>query len=354
MKIAIVDDNPIDIAVLTNALKGSYEIFSAQNGLEAIKLIKEQLPDLVLLDILIPDMDGLDLCRLIRADESLGDTIIIFVTANNSPAAEAQGLGMGSVDYITKPINIELVKLRVRNQLELKQQRSVIKEQSALLTLQNAELKKSIARSTSAELVAEESSRYAESIVEAVREPLLVLDTDLKIISANHNFYRTFQVAPGDTIGSFIYNLGNKQWNIPKLREMLEETLPKEEAFDDFEVSHDFQDIGHKIMLLNARIIYREDIGSKMILLAIEDITERKRVERALEEEHRQLQRAVDEIRTLRGIIPICSYCKQIRNDDGFWSQVEQYVSDHTEAKFSHGICPACFEREMKGIKGET
>src|SRR3990172_1416089 len=117
------------------------------------------------------------------------------------------------------------------------------------LRSQNAALKKSITGSISAELAAEGSSRYAESIVETVREPLLVLDADLKIISANRNFYRTFKVTPGETIGSFIYDLGNKQWDIPKLREMLEETLPKEEAFDDFEVAHNFQDIGQKIML---------------------------------------------------------------------------------------------------------
>ena len=143
---------------------------------------------------------------------------------------------------------------------------------------QNAALKKSITGSISAELAAEEARRYAESIVETVRDPLLVLDADLKIISANRNFYRTFKVTSAETIGSFIYDLGNKQWNIPKLRELLEEVLPEKEAFDDFEVSHTFQDIGHKIMLLNARQIYRKSIGAKMILLAIEDITEHRKL----------------------------------------------------------------------------
>ena len=158
------------------------------------------------------------------------------------------------------------------------------------LRSQNAALKKSITGTISAELATEESSRYAENIVETVREPLLVLDTELKIISANRNFYRTFSVTPGETIGSFIYNLGNKQWDIPKLRELLEETLPKKEAFDDFEVSHNFKDIGHKIMLLNAREIYRKDIGAKMILLAIEDITERREIENGLEKARKELE----------------------------------------------------------------
>jgi PAS domain S-box-containing protein len=72
------------------------------------------------------------------------------------------------------------------------------------------------------------------------------------------------------------------------------------------------------------------------------DITERKRVEGALEEERRRLQQALDEVRTLRGIVPICANCKKIRDDKGFWNQVEKYISDHTEARFSHGICPDC------------
>jgi PAS domain S-box-containing protein len=149
------------------------------------------------------------------------------------------------------------------------------------LRSQNAALKKSITGNISAEIAVEEARRYAENIVETVREPLLVLDADLKIVSANRNFYRTFEVNPGETIGSFIYDLGNKQWDIPRLRELLEEVLPEKEAFDDFEVSHTFQNIGHKIMLLNGRQIYRKDIGAKMILLAIEDITQRRKLEEA-------------------------------------------------------------------------
>lgn len=159
------------------------------------------------------------------------------------------------------------------------------------LRSQNTALNKSITGSISSELVAEEAHRYAEGIVETVREPLLVLDADLKIVSANRHFYRTFKVTPGETIGSFIYDLGNKQWDIPKFRELLEEILPEKETFDDFEVSHNFEDIGHKIMLLNARQIYRKDIGTKMILLAIEDITERKQLESLLTDSEEQYRR---------------------------------------------------------------
>jgi hypothetical protein len=80
------------------------------------------------------------------------------------------------------------------------------------------------------------------------------------------------------------------------------------------------------------------------------DITERKQAEALLDEERRRLQKALDEVRTLRGIVPICAYCKNIRDDKGYWSQVEQYVSEHSEAEFSHGICPECMRKNYPDI----
>jgi PAS domain S-box-containing protein len=155
----------------------------------------------------------------------------------------------------------------------------------------NTTLKKSTTGKVSVKLAAEEARRYAESIVEAIREPLLVLDGGLKIVSANRNFYRTFKVTPDETLGTFLYDLGNKQWDIPKLRELLEEVLPEKEAFDGFKVEHHFESIGYKVMLLNARQIHRKDIGTKMILLAIEDITERNRMEGLLIDSELQYRR---------------------------------------------------------------
>ena len=89
---------------------------------------------------------------------------------------------------------------------------------------------------------------YAENIVETVREPLLVLDGDLKIVSANRSFFQTFKVTPGETLGRLIYDLGNRQWDIPRLRILLEEILPKRTHFGNFEVEHDFPAVGHKII----------------------------------------------------------------------------------------------------------
>ncbi len=128
----------------------------------------------------------------------------------------------------------------------------------------------------------QDAREYAENIVETVRKPLVVLDVDLKILTANHSFYDTFKVAPEETIGNYIYDIGNRQWDIPKLRVLFEDILPNDTVLNGYEVDHVFPGIGRKIILLNARQIFREKIGSHIILLAMEDITDRKKAEEEL------------------------------------------------------------------------
>ncbi|MGH8770048.1 MAG: CheR family methyltransferase, partial [Burkholderiales bacterium] len=123
---------------------------------------------------------------------------------------------------------------------------------------------------------------YAESIIATVQHNLVVLDENLRVKSANRCFYRTFGVTPEETIGSAIYDLGNRQWNIPKLRALLEEILPRDQVIEDFEVEDEFEQIGRKTMLLNARTLAQPEGSSPLILLAIEDITRRKELEQAL------------------------------------------------------------------------
>ena len=127
-----------------------------------------------------------------------------------------------------------------------------------------------------------EARDYAESILNTTREPLLVLDPELKIISANPAFYETFQVSPDETEGRPIYELGSHQWDIPELRDMLEKVLPEKLVIENFEVKHDFPAIGTKIMSVNARTIYdREAKSLQLVLLAVDDITERRLAEHA-------------------------------------------------------------------------
>ncbi|MEO8604741.1 MAG: chemotaxis protein CheB [bacterium] len=130
----------------------------------------------------------------------------------------------------------------------------------------------------------QEARLYAESIVDTVREPLLVLDGTLRVLSANRSFFTTFKVNSEETIGRSLYELSNRQWDIPQLRTVLGEILPKRHVLYDLEVEHDFETIGPRVMLLNARALLRGGGRPDLILLALEDITERQRAQEALRE----------------------------------------------------------------------
>jgi two-component system CheB/CheR fusion protein len=119
------------------------------------------------------------------------------------------------------------------------------------------------------------ASLYTQSIVDTVRESVLVLDETLRVISAGRAFYETFHVTPEETEGRIIYDLGNRQWDIPQLRELLGDILEKDSVFNGYRVEHDFPGIGHRVMLLNARRIYDETGAARRILLALEDVTHR-------------------------------------------------------------------------------
>jgi PAS domain S-box-containing protein len=137
---------------------------------------------------------------------------------------------------------------------------------------------------------AKRGADFAEAIVETVREPLVILNQNLQVIKANKTFYETFQTAREDTEDRLIYDLGNKQWDIPKLRELIENILPAHSTFRGFEVTHDFEHVGRKVMLLNASEIFNPNAQARTILLAIEDATDRKLAEEALQLTNAELQ----------------------------------------------------------------
>lgn len=194
-RLLLVDDEQINIQLMTAAFKNDFDISTALNGHDAIGQLEEHKPDLILLDVMMPDIDGFDTCKIIKGDERFADIPIIFLTALNTPEGELQGLELGGIDYLVKPINFALLKLRVRNHITMREQRDLIVQQ-------------------------------------------------------------------------------------------------KEE-----------------------------------------------------------LEAALARVKQLEGIIPICSYCKKIKGDQESWHQLEQYITDHSEVWFSHGICPQCAEVQMKVVE---
>jgi nitrogen-specific signal transduction histidine kinase len=127
-----------------------------------------------------------------------------------------------------------------------------------------------------AETVWEVAYTYIKTVVDTIRESFLILDSDLKVLSANKTFYATFKTSTNEVENKHVYELGNGQWNVPKLKVLLEDILPNNSFFTEFVVEHDFPKIGKKIMILNARRVYTPDEEDEIILLAIEDVTKQK------------------------------------------------------------------------------
>jgi PleD family two-component response regulator len=199
LKILVVDDEPVNIQLISSALKNDYDILEALDGHDAIRQLKDHKPDLILLDVMMPDLSGFEVCRIIKSDEAFADIPVIFLTALDTQDAELRGLELGGIDYLAKPFNFNLLKQRVRNHIALKERSDLVKEQRDQLARRKEDLEAALAR-----------------------------------------------------------------------------------------------------------------------------------------------------VKQLEGIIPICMYCKKIRDDLNSWQQLEKYISEHSEAMFSHGICPECAEKQMK------
>jgi len=196
-KLLIVDDAPENLRMLYQTLKNEYKLFSAANGKEALSLAESVAPDLILLDVMMPEMDGFEVCGCLKGDDALKDIPVLFLTALVEETDEVKGFKAGAVDYITKPFKPMVVKHRIATHLQLKSQ--------------------------------------------------------------------------------------------------------------------------------------RDELASKNL----------------------ELEEALAKVKTLSGLLPICMECKKIRDDKGYWNQLEAYISQHSEVLFSHGLCHECATKQMLQFRAE-
>ena len=280
--VVLVDDEKSILQSLKRCFsREPFQIVCAGSGAEGLKLIA-QTPHVAVIisDQRMPEMNGSEL--LTRSREFAPDAIRILLTGYSDMDTTVTAMNEGgATHYIAKQKpwdDAELLQTVKKSVLDYHQ---IINERhlQSIIEQKNAELRELLCQLTENNDRLKEAKEYAENIVETVREPMLVLDSELKILTANHNFYEAFKVSSENTIGHFIYDLGNHQWDIPKLRLLLEDIIPKNSLFNDYEVDHVFQNIGRKTLLLNARQIFRKNVGSHIILLAMEDITERRMAE---------------------------------------------------------------------------
>ena len=171
--------------------------------------------------------------------------------------------------------------------------------------------------------------------------------SDGMYLEINDGFTKITGYTRDDVIGKTSLEL--KIWHDPKDRERLVASLKDNGFVESLEATFCGKDGRVIIGLMSARMLHinKEDI----ILIIARDITERKQAEAAREKLVMELQEALANVRILRGLLPICAWCKKIRDDQGYWRQMEAYIREHSEADFSHGICPACAQKERKKVK---
>ena len=184
------------------------------------------------------------------------------------------------------------------------------------------------------EPLVEDIQNYAQNIVDTVREPLLILDATLRVRSANRAFYQTFHVSPAETEGRLIYELGNGQWDIPDLRTLLEDIVPKSSVFDDFELEHTFPAIGRRVMLLNARKLQAGHHG-ELLVLAMEDVTQRRRSEADLKAIETYAQNIVD---TVREPLLILDATLRVRSANRAFYQTFHVSAEETEGRLIYEL----------------
>jgi len=243
-------------------------LITAKDGEEGFKAYREHNPDIVITDVKMPIMSGLDMLKEIRRidEDKLVPTIIL--TAFEEVEYLESSIDLHAYSYLTKPIDAQKLLKSLT--------------ECACRLLDAKKLR--------------QAHEFIETIVENVRPPLIVLDSELKILFANDNFYDTLKLMSEETVGNSIYDLGERQWNIPELRQLFENLLSQNVSFIDYEIESYFPNIGHKVFLFSARQVIWQSASTNIILLSIEDITKRKLYEVELIEKARFMQHLADNI----------------------------------------------------------
>ena len=334
-RIMIVDDTPANLQFLRVTLAAhGYAVHPANDGELALQFVQRTLPDLILLDIVMPGLDGYQVCEQLKGSERTRDIPVIFMTALSDTVEKVSGLQLGAVDYITKPFQVDELLARVQTHIALhKLQRQ--------LATQNAQLRQEIAerKRAQAELAASEARQRL--VLNQIPALVWIIDHDLRFTSTDGAGLAGINSRPNQSVGMSLYEYCRT--DDPEFPPI----AAARRALAGESVSYDIDWSGRAFQSHVEPFLDPQGQVCGVIGIAL-DITERKAAEHEREQLIGQLQEALVSIKTLRGLVPICAACKKIRDDGGYWNQLESYLHSHTEAEFSHGICPEC-TRQLYG-----
>lgn len=262
-RILVVEDETIVAMELQARLQAlGYDVVgTAASGEDAIEKTGALHPDLVMMDIVIQgEMDGIETAGIIG---ERFDIPVVYLTAHSDDETLRRAKVTGPYGYVLKPFQERELHITIE------------------VALHNYRIRKAL----------EQARAYTESIVNTVREPLVVLDAEMRVRSANPSYHDTFRVTPEETENRLIYELGDRQWDIPQLRTALQQVLLLGTRIETFEVTREFPHVGRRTLLLNACQIKRDrGHGEPLILVAMWDITARVQAEGELREREQRFR----------------------------------------------------------------
>lgn len=323
--ILFIEDNAGQRRTLFDILKArGYEMFVAEDGAEGFALLKEKSVNLVLTDLGLPDISGIDILREVKTAYPAIQVIILTGSATFDSAVEATNLGAFS--YLLKPYDIDQLLMHIQRAVEKQR----VEEELRI------------------------SKQMLEDVTQGITESILLISKDYKILWAN----RTAIDQTGLTMDQIV---GNSFYATIHHRESAGEPPAEPSPLREFPATgnsrtvqrrHD-KDGNETVVEVNVYPV-KDNAGELTGFVHVSmDITERDRLEKKIADKVVQLEASLARVKQLEGILPICSYCKKIRDDKDTWRQMEEFISSHSGADFSHGICPECFNKEMKEIEEE-
>ncbi len=318
--ILIIDDEPNLRKSLVDILKAKgYEMLAAEDGKAGLALLRKNSVNLVLTDLGLPDTTGIDILDRVKAEYPHTPTIILTGSATIDSAAAATY--RGAFSYLLKPVEVDLLLLHIQRALEKQQ---VEKELRI-------------------------SRKMLEDVTQGISESLLLLSTDYKIMWANNTVMAQTGLTMDEIIGKYCYEVA---YHRESPCEAPEKPCPLNGLHTTVKtVRHVYFDKDMNKLYLEIDVYpVRDDTGDVTAFVHVSrDISERVRMEEEIKNKVVQLEATLARVKRLEGIIPICMYCKKIRDDKEEWHRLEAYISDHSDAEFSHGICPECYGKTVEG-----
>ena len=318
-KILIVDDElRLCASIKTLLSTQGYEVDTCNSGNEALCFLTKNAFDLVILDIFMEGMDGFQVFENIKNKEI--DTSVIILTGNASTESAVKALRMRADDYLKKPFEQEELFSAVKNILN---QRVLKKE--------NERRKKALL----------ESEKKYQQLVESTVDSVWSLDIKGVHTFMNKSIEQLLGYTVGEITGNPFFSLmhpDDKDGGQKSFQELVDQKkgwskiglrfIHKDGSIRYFESS------GHPIFDVDDNLIGFNGVGR--------DVTDRKLIEEEREKLIKELQKALEKVKTLSGLLPICSNCKKIRDDEGYWNNLESHIEKNSDASFSHGMCPGC------------